>query len=82
MNHSHSSCLSLSGPWADAEDAVVAGVDRPPAVAVAGRDVKRVVPILKKSGGCIFSSDHSVPSSVSLEDFRRITDLAKELGRY
>ena len=30
-------------------------------------------------GGYIFSSDHSVPSSVSLENFRAITDLAKEL---
>jgi len=44
--------------------------------------MRRVVPILKESGGYIFSSDHSVPSSVSLEDFRRITDLAKVLGRY
>ena len=44
--------------------------------------MRRVVPVLKESGGYIFSSDHSVPSSVSLEDFRRITDLAKELGRY
>ena len=33
-------------------------------------------------GGYIFSSDHSVPSSVSLEDFRRIVELAKELGTY
>jgi len=41
-----------------------------------------VVPAVKESGGYIFfSSDHSValPPS-SLEDFRRITDLAKELG--
>jgi len=45
-------------------------------------EMRRVVPELKQSGGYIFSSDHSVPSSVSLEDFRRIVALAKELGSY
>lgn len=45
-------------------------------------EMRRVVPILKENGGYIFGSDHSVPSSVSLEDFRRIVELAKELGKY
>lgn len=45
-------------------------------------EMQRVLPVMKKSGGYIFSSDHSVPSSVGLEAFRRITDLAKELGSY
>lgn len=45
-------------------------------------EMKRVVPVMKESGGYIFSSDHSVPSTVSLENFKRITDLAKELGKY
>ena len=45
-------------------------------------EMRRLVPLLKQSGGYIFSSDHSVPSSVSLENFRRITSLAKELGSY
>ena len=45
-------------------------------------EMKRVVPVLKESGGYIFSSDHSVPSSVSLENFRHITTLAKQLGSY
>ena len=45
-------------------------------------EMHRVVPILKESGGYIFSSDHSVPSSVSLENFRRTVELAKELGSY
>ena len=45
-------------------------------------EMRRVVPILKEGGGYIFSSDHSVPSSVSLENFRHIINLAKELGRY
>ncbi len=40
------------------------------------------MPVVKEGGGYIFSSDHSVPSSVSLEDFRRIVELAKEAGSY
>jgi uroporphyrinogen decarboxylase len=53
--------------------------DQPEAIR---EEMQRVVPAVKESGGYIFSSDHSVPSTVSLEDFRRITDLAKELGAY
>jgi uroporphyrinogen decarboxylase len=45
-------------------------------------EMRKVVPELKKNGGYIFSSDHSVPSSVSLENFRCIVELAKELGKY
>jgi len=45
-------------------------------------EIRRIVPILKENGGYIFSSDHSVPSSVSLEQFRRIVALAKEVGSY
>lgn len=45
-------------------------------------EMRRVVPVVKESGGYIFSSDHSVPSSVSLENFRLIVTLAKELGSY
>ena len=45
-------------------------------------EIERVLPVLKESGGYIFSSDHSVPSTVSLEDFRQIVALAKKLGSY
>ena len=45
-------------------------------------EIERVLPVMKQNGGYIFASDHSVPSSVSLENFRRITDLAKSLGSY
>ena len=45
-------------------------------------EIERVLPILKESGGYIFSSDHSVPSSVSLRDFREIIGLAKKVGSY
>ena len=45
-------------------------------------ETRRVVPIMKESGGYIWSTDHSVPSCVSLEGFRRIVGVAKEVGRY
>ena len=45
-------------------------------------EMERTLPVMKAGGGYIFSSDHSVPSSVSLEDFRSIVELAKQLGRY
>ncbi|MBN1541350.1 hypothetical protein JW992_04320, partial [candidate division KSB1 bacterium] len=35
-------------------------------------EMERLIPTLKEGGGYIFSSDHSVPSSVSLDDFRTI----------
>jgi uroporphyrinogen decarboxylase len=45
-------------------------------------EMRRVIPVVKENGGYIFSSDHSVPSSVSLENFRYIVNLAKQLGSY
>ncbi len=53
--------------------------DQPDAIRA---EMERVIPVMKENGGYIFSSDHSVPSSVSLEDFRRIIALARELGSY
>ncbi|MCD6285700.1 MAG: hypothetical protein J7M39_07305 [Anaerolineae bacterium] len=45
-------------------------------------EMSRVIPVVKENGGYIFSSDHSVPSAVSLENFRYIVNLAKKLGSY
>ncbi len=45
-------------------------------------EMRRVIPVVKEKGGYIFSSDHSVPSAVSLDNFRTIVDLAKVLGSY
>jgi uroporphyrinogen decarboxylase len=44
--------------------------------------MRNTIPALKEHGGYILSSDHSVPSSVSLSDFQRFVDLGKELGSY
>jgi uroporphyrinogen decarboxylase len=53
--------------------------DQPDAIQA---EMQRVIPAMKANGGYIFLSDHSVPSSVSLDDFRRIIELAKKLGKY
>ncbi len=45
-------------------------------------EMRRVIPFVKANGGYIFSSDHSVPSAVSLDNFRTIVNLAKTLGSY
>lgn len=45
-------------------------------------DIDTVVPVMKENGGYIFSSDHSIPDDVSLEDFQRVVDRLKEVGSY
>ncbi|MBP5631270.1 MAG: hypothetical protein J6Y21_00710 [Clostridia bacterium] len=45
-------------------------------------EIERVVPILKENGGYIFSSDHSIPNSVSLENMKAIVATVKEAGKY
>jgi len=45
-------------------------------------EMEKLIPVLKKDGGYIFSSDHSVPNSVSFENFKAIIERAKELGKY
>ena len=54
--------------WND-RDAIIAEIDR-------------MVPVLKENGGYIFSSDYSIPKSVSLENFRAIVEEVKRVGRY
>ncbi len=45
-------------------------------------EIRRLIPRLKEKGGYIFSSDHSIPNSVSAESFRHIVDTVKRVGRY
>jgi len=45
-------------------------------------EINRKVPVLKENGGFIFSSDHSIPNSVSLENMKRIMEEIKRVGRY
>lgn len=45
-------------------------------------EMERIIPIMKEGGGYIFASDHSIPNSVSYQNMKEITELAKKLGRY
>lgn len=45
-------------------------------------EIERVVPKLKENGGYIFSSDHSIPNSVSLDNFKQIVETVKRVGAY
>ncbi|MFH1378213.1 MAG: uroporphyrinogen decarboxylase family protein [Planctomycetota bacterium] len=45
-------------------------------------EIARVIPALKENGGYIFASDHSIPSDVSLNDFKSIVALIKKMGSY
>ena len=44
--------------------------------------IEEMVPVLKEKGGYIFSSDHSIPNTVSLENFRAIVEAVKKFGSY
>jgi len=45
-------------------------------------EMQRLIPVLKEGGGYVFAEDHSIPDSVSLQDYKRIVALGKELGSY
>jgi len=45
-------------------------------------EINEKVPVLMENGGFIFSSDHSIPNSVSLENMKRIVAEIKRVGRY
>lgn len=45
-------------------------------------EIESLVPALKENGGYIFSSDHSIPNSVSLDNFRAIVACVKRAGKY
>lgn len=45
-------------------------------------EMKRVIPPMKKNGGFVIGSDHSIPDAVSFKDFQHFVDLAFELGSY
>ena len=53
--------------------------DQPEAIIA---EIDRLVPMLKENGGYIFSSDHSIPNAVSLDNFRLIVNEVKRVGTY
>ncbi len=44
--------------------------------------IEQTVPVLKQNGGYIFSSDHSIPNAVSLENMTAIIEAVKRAGKY
>jgi uroporphyrinogen decarboxylase len=44
--------------------------------------IEEIVPVVKEKGGYIFSSDHSIPNTVSLETYRQIVAAVKKAGAY
>ena len=45
-------------------------------------EINEKVPVLKENGGFIFSSDHSIPNSVSLDNMKIIMNEIKKVGKY
>ncbi len=45
-------------------------------------EIEDKIPYLKQNGGYIFSSDHSIPNDVSLENMKLIVDAVKRTGKY
>jgi len=45
-------------------------------------DIRSILPIMMESGGYVFTSDHSIPDSVSLNTYRKIVELVKQAGKY
>jgi uroporphyrinogen decarboxylase len=44
--------------------------------------IEKMLPIMKQGGGYIFSSDHSIPNTVSLETYRAVVEAVKKAGSY
>ncbi len=45
-------------------------------------EIREKIPVLMENGGFVFSSDHSIPNSVSLENMRTIIGEVKRVGTY
>lgn len=43
-------------------------------------EIQQVLPALMENGGYIFASDHSIPNTVSLENFRDIITMVKQIS--
>jgi uroporphyrinogen decarboxylase len=48
----------------------------------AEQEVRTKVGLGKEGGGYIYHSDHSVPPTMSLEDYRHVLDLVRKYGKY
>ena len=46
------------------------------------QEISSKIPVAKEGGGYIYHSDHSVPSNVSFEQYKRVIELVKKYGQY
>jgi uroporphyrinogen decarboxylase len=53
-----------------------------PDPAVIEREIASKIPLLKRGGGYIYHSDHSIPDNVSFRQYCRAMELVAEYGRY
>ncbi len=53
-----------------------------PDPAVIEREIASKIPVLKRGGGYIYHSDHSIPDNVSFQQYCRVMELVAEHGRY
>jgi len=53
-----------------------------PDPSVIEREISTKIPFAKRGGGYIYHSDHSVPSNVSFEQYRRVMELVHKYGSY
>ncbi len=46
------------------------------------RELEAKLPVLMEGGGYIFHSDHSVPDNVSFDNYCKLMEIVREIGRY
>jgi len=53
-----------------------------PDPSVIEREISTKIPVAKQGGGYFYHSDHSVPSNVSFEQYKRVMELVHQYGTY
>jgi uroporphyrinogen decarboxylase len=53
-----------------------------PDPSVIEKEISTKIPFAKKGGGYIYHSDHSIPHSVSFEQYKHTLELVREHGVY
>jgi uroporphyrinogen decarboxylase len=46
------------------------------------KEIKEKVSVVKVGGGYIYHSDHSVPNTVSFQQYKRVINMIKKYGKY
>jgi uroporphyrinogen decarboxylase len=68
------------------EMAFMGGIDvramADPDPSVIEEEIKAKIPFAKRGGGYIYHSDHSIPTNVSFDQYRRVLELVRKYGAY